>query len=100
MLTTGYRANGLHVGPGLFSPMDFCILCRNLQFLCGGPVPWTPERFHKSRMPGFSLGIRLCCPRLIRLPDVFQHTADPRFDYGKQLRFHSGIVRELIEPPT
>jgi hypothetical protein len=49
-------------------------------------------RFRKSGMPGFSLGIRLCCPRLIRLPDVFQHTADPRFDFGKQLRFHSGIV--------
>jgi hypothetical protein len=24
MLTTGYRANGLQIGPGLFSPMDFC----------------------------------------------------------------------------
>src|SRR5260370_42450709 len=23
MLTTGYRANGLQIGPGLFSPMDF-----------------------------------------------------------------------------
>lgn len=24
LLTTRYRANGLHIGPGLFSPMDFC----------------------------------------------------------------------------
>ena len=24
MLTTGYRAKGLQIGPGLFSPMDFC----------------------------------------------------------------------------
>ena len=46
----------------------------------------------------FSLGIRLCCPRLIPLRDVFQHTADPRFDYGKQLWLHSGIIGELIEP--
>jgi len=24
MLTTGYRAMALQIGPGLFSPMDFC----------------------------------------------------------------------------
>lgn len=46
------------------------------------------------------LRIRLRSLRLVRLPEVFQRTIEPRFDCGKQPWFYSGIFRELIEAPT